>query len=157
MKNDLFQYPVIIEQNVTWGDMDAHGHVNNVEYFRYMENARVEYYTRIDKYEFEARTGITLVLKSTGCKYISPLAYPDTISIGARVKEIKDDHILMVYLVVNVLRKRIAAVGEAIIVALKSSDNTRVPIPGELKKRILDLQQEMVQSAEEQEPSGSKT
>lgn len=64
MERDLDRYPVVIEQSVTWGDMDANGHVNNVEYFRYMENARVEYYRRIGKFEFERQTGITLVLKS---------------------------------------------------------------------------------------------
>ena len=26
-----------------WGDMDAQGHVNNTVYFRYMEEARVEW------------------------------------------------------------------------------------------------------------------
>ena len=28
---------------IRWGDMDAYGHVNNTVYFRYMEQARVEY------------------------------------------------------------------------------------------------------------------
>jgi acyl-CoA thioester hydrolase len=142
MENDIAQYPVIIEQNVTWGDMDAHGHVNNVEYFRYMENGRIEYYRRIEKYEFERETGITLVLKDANCKFISPLAYPDRIAIGARVKEITNSRMIMTYIIMNVLQNRVAAVGEAIIVALNTKDNTKVPIPDELKRRIRDLQQE---------------
>ncbi len=28
-----------------WGDMDALGHLNHVQYLTYMENARVDYYT----------------------------------------------------------------------------------------------------------------
>ena len=28
---------------VRWGDMDAMGHVNNTVYFRYMEQARIEW------------------------------------------------------------------------------------------------------------------
>ena len=39
--------PVVIDQVVDWGDMDSFGHVNNVVYFRYFENARVEYFQRI--------------------------------------------------------------------------------------------------------------
>jgi hypothetical protein len=42
-ESDIAQYRVIVEQNVTWGDMDTNGHVNNVEYFRYTENASVGY------------------------------------------------------------------------------------------------------------------
>ena len=141
MVSDMAQYPVLMEQQVTWGDMDAHGHVNNVEYFRYMENARVEYYRRIGKYEWEQETGITLVLKSANCKYIWPLAYPDRIVIGARVKEMTDHYLVMAYIIINTLQNRMAAIGEATIVALNTSDNTKVSIPAELKNRIIALQQ----------------
>ncbi|MEG0489232.1 MAG: acyl-CoA thioesterase, partial [Acinetobacter sp.] len=30
--SQLTQFPVIYEQKVAWGDMDAFGHVNNVMY-----------------------------------------------------------------------------------------------------------------------------
>ena len=43
MMNELAQYPVIHEQAVAWGDMDAFGHVNNVLYYRYIESARIRY------------------------------------------------------------------------------------------------------------------
>ena len=133
-------YPLIVEQAVTWGDMDAHGHVNNVVYFRYMENARVEFYRRIGKYEFEGRTGITLVVKSTGCRYISSLSFPDRIAIGARVTEMNNEQILMQYIVVNAGTNQVAALGEATIVAVRVADNSKVPFPEELKARIRDLQ-----------------
>ena len=32
---------------IRWGDMDAQGHVNNTVYFRYMEQARVEWFERM--------------------------------------------------------------------------------------------------------------
>ncbi|HNS54031.1 MAG TPA: thioesterase family protein [Syntrophales bacterium] len=131
---------MIVEQAVTWGDMDAHGHVNNVVYFRYMENARVEFYRRIGKYEFEERTGITLVVKSTGCRYISSLSFPDRIAIGARVTEMNNEQILMQYIVVNAGTNQVAALGEATIVAVRVADNSKVPFPEELKARIRDLQ-----------------
>ena len=33
----------ITKMPIRWGDMDAYGHVNNTIYFRYMEQARVEW------------------------------------------------------------------------------------------------------------------
>jgi len=140
MRYRLEHYPLIIEQVVTWGDMDAHGHVNNVVYFRYMENARVEFYRRIGKYEFEERTGITLVVKSTGCRYIAPLSCPDRISIGARVADMNDEQILMQYIIVNAGTNQVAAVGEAAIVALQARDGSRVVFPEVLRARISELQ-----------------
>lgn len=133
-------YPLVVEQAVAWGDMDAHGHVNNVVYFRYMENARVEFYRRIDKYEFEKRTGVTLVVKSTGCRFVSPLSWPDRIAVGARVARMSDEGMLMQYLVVNAASNRVAALGEAEIVALASGD--RAPFPEALKERIREYQRE---------------
>ena len=47
----LAGFPSIVELDVAWGDMDSLGHVNNVVYFRYFENARVEYFTRLDWWE----------------------------------------------------------------------------------------------------------
>jgi acyl-CoA thioester hydrolase len=141
MRYRIDTYPLIVEQAVTWGDMDAHGHVNNVVYFRYMENARVEYYRRIGKYEFEEKTGITLVVKTTSCRYIAALSYPDRICIGARVSEVNDEQIIMQYLVVNAGTKQVAALGEAAIVALQIKDNSRVAFPDELKQKIVELQQ----------------
>ncbi len=140
MRYRLEHYSLVVEQAVTWGDMDAHGHVNNVVYFRYMENARVEFYRRIGKYEFERRTGVTLVVKSTGCRFVAPLSWPDRISVGARVAQMSDERILMQYLVVNADSNQVAALGEAEIVALVSGD--RAPFPEELKERIREFQRE---------------
>ena len=47
VQKHLPDYPVVIQQTVAWGDMDAYRHVNNVVYFRYLENARLEYLERL--------------------------------------------------------------------------------------------------------------
>lgn len=41
---ELSNYPIVYEQKVAWGDMDAFGHVNNVQYYRYIESARIAYF-----------------------------------------------------------------------------------------------------------------
>jgi len=47
MKQLMKEYPVIIAQDIIWGDMDAFDHINNTVYFRYFENARIEYFNKI--------------------------------------------------------------------------------------------------------------
>ena len=81
----LAKYPVIVRQPVVWGDMDYYRHVNNVVYFRYFENARLEYFRRIGWFEFEEKTGIGPILAATTARFRRPLTYPDDIAIGARV------------------------------------------------------------------------
>jgi acyl-CoA thioester hydrolase len=41
MKNLTRKYPVVLTQDVIWGDLDAFGHINNTVYFRYFEDARI--------------------------------------------------------------------------------------------------------------------
>jgi len=159
MERILDQYPIVVEQSVVWSDMDAHGHVNNMIYLRYMENGRVEYYNRIGKFSLEEQTGITLVIKSMTCRYLSSLSYPDTIAIGARVKKIGGDHMVMEYVVVNRSRVQVAAKGEATIVAVRVADYTKVSFPDALKERIVALQTELSGHADSSfdDPSGSNT
>src|SRR4029077_20290465 len=78
-------YPVVVEQAVVGGDMDSYRHVNNTVYFRYFENVRLEYFRRLDWFDFEKETGIGPILAATEARFRKPLTYPDTISIGAHI------------------------------------------------------------------------
>ena len=64
---------------VRWGDMDAFGHVNNTVYFRYFEQARVEWLTQ---------GGRTMVADGKGpvgvnafCNFYRQLEYPANLVI----------------------------------------------------------------------------
>ena len=140
MHEILNDYPVIIEQPVAWGDLDLHGHVNNVWIFRYIENARIAYYERIEKYEYERQSGTSFVLASTECKFRRPLTYPATVSIGARVSEIQADRMLMDYLLVSGPDQLIAAEARATLVSFDYRTNQKSQFPDELKSRIENLQ-----------------
>src|SRR6202171_4891570 len=96
----LAGFPVIVEQNVVWGEMDSYRHVNNVVYFRYFENARLEYFRRLNWFEYEKETGIGPILASTQARFRKPLTYPDTVSAAVRVSTLADDRFTMDYLVV---------------------------------------------------------
>ena len=133
-------YPVVVEQDVVWGELDPNGHVNSVYYFRYVENSRTEYYSKIGKYQFVKETGINLLLASTSCRFKSSLKYPDRISIGASVSEIHKEKALMKYIVVNQTNNVVAAEGEAIIVPFDTVKGVKASFPEILKKRISKLE-----------------
>src|SRR2546428_4136541 len=97
----LAAFPVVVELPVVWGEMDSYRHVNNVVYFRYFENARLEYFRRMDWFEYERQTGIGPILRSTQARFRKALSYPDTISIGARISAIEEDRMTMDYQIVS--------------------------------------------------------
>jgi acyl-CoA thioester hydrolase len=117
MRELLEAYPVVIEAAVAWGEMDSMGHVNNIVYFRYFESARIAYFERVGFMSHMAETGVGPILASTRCRFRLPLAYPDTVSIGAKVGETGEDRFVMKYLVVSHARGKAAAEGEGLIVA----------------------------------------
>jgi acyl-CoA thioester hydrolase len=140
MNEVLAAYPVVVVQAVVWGDMDSYRHVNNTVYFRYFENARLEYFRRMRWFEYEDETGIGPILSSTSCRFRKALSYPDTISIGARVSAIGEHRITYDYLIASQKLGAVAAEGQAIIVSYDYRKGTKVPLPDELRRRIEELE-----------------
>jgi len=136
----LEDFPVVIDIPVAWGEMDAFQHVNNVVYFRYFESARIAYFDRLNMIEFMNRTGIGPILASTQCKFKTPLAYPDTVSVGTRISQIEEDRFVMEYVVVSHRLQRVAAEGEGTIVSYNYRDQKKAPIPAEIRQRISDIE-----------------
>lgn len=133
-------WPVVVEQSIAWGEMDAYGHVNNVVYFRYFENARLEYFRRLG---WEAGTrpqGVGPILHSTQCRFRRPLEWPDTIAIGARVAKVEADRFTIEHLLVSEKLSAIAAEGSGLIVTFDYAAGAKAPIPDDLRRRIEELQ-----------------
>jgi acyl-CoA thioester hydrolase len=138
--DSLAGFPVVVEQSVAWGDMDAYKHVNNVVYFRYFENARLEYFRRLDWFAYEKETGVSPILASTQCRFRRPLAYPDTIRIGARAVAVDADRFTIDYRIVSEQFGTMAADGQAVVVTYDHGAGKKVPIPAELRRRIAELE-----------------
>ena len=140
MENLLKAFPVVLQIPVAWGDMDSLQHVNNTVYFRYFESARVAYFDRIGMWKYMEETGTGPILASTECRFRIPLTFPDTVSVGTRIPKIEEDRFLMEYRVVSQHFRKVAAEGEGIVVSYDYRSKKKVPIPEELKRRILDLE-----------------
>jgi len=136
----LTGYPVVIELRVAWGDMDSYRHVNNVVYFRYFENARLEYFRRVGWFEFERDTGIGPILAAAQARFRKPLTYPGTISVGARVLAVDEDRFTIEHVLVSHALAAVAAEGQGTIVSFHYGEGRKVPIPPELRRRIAALE-----------------
>ena len=135
----LSDFPVTIRLPVQWGEMDAYGHVNNAVYFRYFESARIRYleecgFTR--SYE-EDRVGA--ILHSTDARFRRALEYPDTVEVGARATDLAEDRFTMEYVVVSERHEARAARGTGIIVSFDYGAGRKAPIPGPVRRRILEM------------------
>src|SRR5271166_4080779 len=100
MQDLLADFPVIIEQPVAWGEQDTFGHVNNVVYFRYFENARVAYLERLDWQAYLKETGIGPIVATAQARFRRAVTFPDSLLVGARVSAMGPDRYTMDYRIV---------------------------------------------------------
>ena len=140
MNELLKDFTFVVDLNIEWGDMDALQHVNNIEYFKYFQVARIAYFEKINSDSVFGETPISLILASTQCKFIYPLAYPDSVSIGVRVDAMADQYFTMKYAVVSRKHQRLAAIGDAKVVMFDYVNNKKASIPSEIRKTIIDLE-----------------
>ncbi len=64
---------------IRWGDMDAYAHVNNTVYFRYMEQARIEWLESLGYTVLPH--GESPVIIDASCTFYVPLVFPGTVEV----------------------------------------------------------------------------
>lgn len=73
----------VIVTPIRWGDMDAMGHVNNTVYFRYMEQARIDWLGALDAAPNPDGEGPVII--NAHCTFLKQLEYPGDIEIRTYV------------------------------------------------------------------------
>ncbi len=129
----LADYRFAIPETVVWGDMDAMSHVNNTQYFRYMESARIRFIQKLFPHLGEP-TGandaqVGLALAETRCRFKVSLSYPDEIIISAGVSEIQENQFLVKHEIYSTKLDCIAAEGDARMVCFDFVEKCKTNIP----------------------------
>ena len=129
MQELLRSFPVVAEIPVTWGDMDSFQHVNNVIYFRYFESARIQYFEAVGLMDIVEKLGVGPILGSTSCRYRTPLTYPDTVYVGAKITEMHEKRFTMEYLIVSEQHPETVAEGSGVVICYNYQKNQSTQIP----------------------------
>ncbi|OTA67117.1 hypothetical protein K449DRAFT_389865 [Hypoxylon sp. EC38] len=128
-------------QQVVWGEMDSFGHVNNTNYIRYAESARVNWiihFASVDPAngtrwrELMTPKSTGLIMKSIKAEYKFPMTYPDTISAYHKLRSLPsptDTSLILDCIILSHNHKRVAARTDEDIVIYdyKAARKTAVP------------------------------
>ncbi|WP_296238416.1 acyl-CoA thioesterase [Psychrobacter sp. UBA5136] len=134
--SELAYYPIIYQQPIHWGEMDAFNHLNNVVYYRYAESARIGYLQALGMFDGSMVT----VLAQSSCQYLRPVTYPDTLLLGVRCQRLGNTSIVMEYSYYSCAQKTIVATADAVIVRLDSEGEDKLPWATEERERLLALE-----------------
>ena len=133
---ELAHYPIIHQQPIHWGEMDAFNHLNNVVYYRYAESARIGYLQALGMFDGNMVT----VLAQSSCQYLRPVIFPDTLLLGVRCQRLGTTSIVIEYSYYSTEQAAIVATAEAVIVRLESNGQDKKPWTNEERERLLALE-----------------
>lgn len=125
----LSDFKVTISLPVQWGEMDAANHVNNAVYMRWVESARLAYFVEMGMDTTFKGQEAGPILAYQDCKYIFPVTYPDTISVGVRTVQVEGDRFRMECGIFSEKHGRLVAIAKQVIVPYNFKDLQKTAMP----------------------------
>jgi acyl-CoA thioester hydrolase len=125
----------LIELPIRWGDMDAFGHVNNVQYLRYFESGRVAYVEEVTQISLEHNENV--ILADIQCSFLQQLHYPCTIEVATRTSRLGNSSFQIVGAIYRKGENLPAATCRGVMVWFDYIGQRAMPIPEPVREIIL--------------------
>ena len=116
---------------IRWGDMDAYGHVNNTVYFRYMEQARVEWLEGLDAAVGRGDDGPVII--NASCTFLVPMTYPGTVEVKTFADKPGRSSVMTHVEMRIVGQEQLYAEGAAKVVWMDTRSGKSMPLPDAIR------------------------
>lgn len=133
---DNFQ--VTTDIKVEWREMDAAGHVHNVQYFGYLETCRIAFFETLD-FNVAPDNAIGVVVAKVDCKYIYPVTYPDIIIGGIRYVEHGEHHVGIEIHLFSKKYNRLVAISNQKLVFYHFGTKLKAEMPDDFLEKLEQL------------------
>jgi acyl-CoA thioester hydrolase len=133
-------------EKVKFRDIDLVNVVNNVVYFSFFEDARIEYL-----HDLQKKYQLTKILDEFSsffiahneCDYIEPALYDDDLVIYTRIDFVKNTSFGFRHIVENTKTKRIHAKGGGVFVYIDQKTKAPMPLPEEFYNAVKHYEKEV--------------
>jgi acyl-CoA thioester hydrolase len=124
-------------QRVRFGDLDAMQHMNNVEFLRFFETARIEYIQQLSpEHTPTSRRAFGFIFAECHIAYRSPAHYGEVIRTFIWPAELKRSSLKLAFEMRVESDDRVVADGWGTLVGYDYGEGRARPIPDELRERI---------------------
>jgi acyl-CoA thioester hydrolase len=125
----------ILEVPLRWGDMDAMAHLNNVMYFRLMEEARIQWF---EQFGFSTLpTGEAPILAHAACDFVKAMTYPGVAVVKQIVTRVGRSSVEMTLAIEKKDEPGVTyATGRTVIVWYDYSEGKSKPWPEAIREAI---------------------
>jgi len=126
-----------LQMPIRWADMDAMGHVNNTVYFRFMEQARLEW---LESLGFGTSHVLEEgpVIVNADCTFLIALKYPGDVEVRMYIGSPGRSSLPTYYEIRRAGDETLCAEGAAKIVWIKPATGKSTPLPNKISDLIAE-------------------
>lgn len=125
-------FPHYLAIATRWMDNDVYGHVNNVVYYSYFDTVINEYLIREGGLDIHQGSVVGYCVESQ-CRYLAPLAFPETIDAGLRVAHLGKSSVRYEIALFRQGEMAPAATGYFVHVFVSREEVKPTPIPSRMR------------------------
>lgn len=132
------EFKHFLEVAVRWGDMDAFGHVNNAQFFRYLESGRVAYLEEV--LQIPLTKSETVILADIQCSFRQQLHYPAIIEVATRVARIGNSSLQLAGAIYQKNEGMPVATSKGILVWFDTQVQRPKTVPDQVRHVIIEFE-----------------
>jgi len=129
--------PFLIVERVRFGDLDAMGHLNNVEFLRFFETARIDFLgTLAPEHSPTSRSEFGWIFAECHIAYRAPAFFDDELRISIEPGELRRSSLRLDFRMVAESDGRLVAEGYGVLVGYDYAAGRAQPVPDALRARL---------------------
>jgi len=132
------QYKYFQKIETRWSDNDQYGHVNNSIYYFFFDTVVNNYLIKEVGINLQTSNEIAVVAE-TGCKYVSSISYPESVTAGLRIKKLGKSSVIYEVGIFKEDESQPSAFGFFVHVFISRDSRNPVAIPETLKAKLEKL------------------
>ena len=129
--------PFSIVERVRFGELDAMGHLNNVEFLRFFETARIDFLRSLaPEHSPTARGEFGWIFAECHIAYRAPAFFDDLLRVFVEPGELRRSSLRLEFRMVAESDGRLVADGYGVLVGYDYAAGRAQPVPDELRERL---------------------
>ncbi len=121
---------------IRWGDMDAFGHLNNVAFFRLLEEVRIQWLHELNCDLDGQGTGPVVI--NVSCDFLKQVVYPADIEIRTRVENVGRSSLEISHeLFIAGEKPQLCGRASGKMVWVNYAEEVSVPLPDQLRNQLI--------------------
>ncbi|MBP1154030.1 MULTISPECIES: thioesterase family protein [unclassified Paenibacillus] len=121
------KFHFFIPIKVRYCETDLIGHVNNVSYFMYFEQGRIEYFENLELTEDLFSDKTVSVVANLECQYLASIYLKDPLKLHVRVAKMGRSSLDLEYALIVDDQLKAAGRGTIVLIDTKSGKSTPIP------------------------------